>query len=69
MKKNRRRETTLLFLRKGEFFKRERIFVRFAPFVCSSEREREKKKRNEEDALHPGEKRSLFRRSPSFSSS
>ena len=47
------------FLRKeGEFFKRERIFVRFARFcLLFREREREKKK-NEEDALHPSEKRS-----------
>ena len=53
MKKNRRRETTLLFLRKGEFFKRERIFVRFAPFVCSSEREREKKRETKKTRFTP----------------
>ena len=62
MKKNRRgRETTALSAKRRVFFlnARERIFVRFAPFVCSSEREREReKKRNEEDALHPSEKRS-----------
>ena len=69
MKKNRQRETTAL--RKGEFFKCERIFVHFARFCLlfrEREREREKKK-NEEDALHPSEKRSSSRRSPLFSSS
>ena len=68
MKKNRQRETTAL--RKGEFFKCERIFVHFARFCLlfrEREREREKKK-NEEDALHPSEKRSS-RRSPLFSPS
>ena len=68
MKKNIQRETTAL--RKGEFFKCERIFVHFARFCLlfrEREREREKKK-NEEDALHPSEKRSS-RRSPLFSSS
>ena len=47
MKKNRRRETTLLFLRKGEFFKREREFsyaLRLL-FALQREREREKEKR------------------------
>ena len=68
MKKNRRRETTLLFREKGEFFfKREREFSYTfkRAFVCSSEREREKKK-NEEDALHPSEKRSCFVVLPRF---
>ena len=37
-------------------------------FALQREREREKKK-NEEDALHPSEKRSSSRRSPLFSSS
>jgi hypothetical protein len=60
MKKNRRRETTLLFLRKeGEFFKREREFSYALRLLFALQREREReKKKNEEDALHPGEKRS-----------
>ena len=61
MKKNRRRETTLLFREKGEFFfKRAREFSYYTLrllFALQREREREKK-RNEEDALHPSEKRS-----------
>ena len=54
------------FCEKESFLNAERIFVRFAPFVCSSERERERKKRNEEDALHPSEKRSCFVVLPRF---
>jgi len=53
MKKNTDGGKQLLFLRKGEFFKRERIFVRFAPFVCSSEREREKKRETKKTRFTP----------------
>ena len=69
MKKNRRRETTALSAKRRVFFKREENFRTLCAFcLLFREREREKK-RNEEDALHPSEKRSKFRRSPSFSSS
>ena len=59
MKKNRRWETTLLFREKGEFFLNARENFRTLCAFCLLFREREReKKRNEEDALHPSEKRS-----------
>ena len=68
MKKNRRRETTLLFLRKeGEFFKREREFSYALRLLFALQREREReKKKNEEGALHPSEKLSCFVVLPRF---
>jgi len=69
MKKNRRRETTALSEKESFFLNAREFSYTLRAFVCSSEREREReKKKNEEDALHPSEKRS-FRRSPLFSSS
>ena len=56
MKKNRRgRETTALSAKRRVFFlnARERIFVRFAPFVCSSERERERKRKTKKTHFTP----------------
>ena len=69
-KEQTERETTLLFLRKegGEFFfKREREFSYALRLLFALQREREReKKRNEEDALHPSEKRSCFVVLPRF---
>ena len=71
MKKNRDRGKTTLLCEKESFLNaREFSHTLLFAFVCSSEREREReKKKNEEDALHPSEKRSSSRRSPLFSSS
>ena len=52
MKKNRQRETTAL--RKGEFFKCERIFVHFARFcLLFRERERERKRKTKKTHFTP----------------
>ena len=54
MKKNRQRETTAL--RKGEFFKCERIFVHFARFCLlfrERERERERKRKTKKTHFTP----------------
>ena len=59
MKKNRRRETTALSAKRRVFFKREREFSYTLRLLFALQREREReKKKNEEDALHPSEKRS-----------
>jgi hypothetical protein len=59
------------FSEKESFFlnARERIFVRFAPFVCPSERERERKRETKKTRFTPAKSVQKFRRSPSFSSS
>ena len=54
MKKNRRRETTLLFLRKeGEFFKREREFSYALRLLFALQRERERKRKTKKTRFTP----------------
>ena len=50
MKKNRQRETTAL--RKGEFFKCERIFAHFALRFCLLFRERERERKRKTKKTH-----------------
>ena len=59
MKKNRQRETTAL--RKGEFFKCERIFAHFALRFCLLFRERERERKRKTKKTHFTPAKSVLR--------